>query len=193
MKLDVHWGKEIDVYKKSQMKPKALECSGKNILKNHKRNPKTRTHNFKQEPLGCFSWKKLKKKSSSKSSWASLPTTAQWKKKWRWDTLKCSTLILFIIFKIAILLTEGKKNNLREQKLIELSIINISGKFVLIVKMGERRNYLVACEGNRTLKAFAVWIWIFSCVLLLGSSGCGKVVLEGCRTLRKHKLTPIGA
>lgn len=35
-------------------------------------------------------------------------------------------------------------------KLIELSIINISGKFGLIVKMSERTIDLVACEDNRT-------------------------------------------
>ena len=44
------------------MEPKALQRSGKNILKNHERNPKTRTHNFKQKPLECVPEKKSKRK-----------------------------------------------------------------------------------------------------------------------------------
>lgn len=35
------------------MEPKALKCSGKNIVKNHEQNLNVRAHNFKQEPLEC--------------------------------------------------------------------------------------------------------------------------------------------
>lgn len=38
-------------------------------------------------------------------------------------------------------------------KLIELYIINISGKFGLIVKFTERRIYLLAFEGSRGFQA----------------------------------------
>lgn len=46
------------------MEPKALKCSGKNIVKNHEQNLNVRAHNFKQEPLECVP---RNKKSSSKS------------------------------------------------------------------------------------------------------------------------------
>lgn len=43
------------------MEPKALKCSGKNIVKNHERNFNARTHNFKQESLECIPGNKKKK------------------------------------------------------------------------------------------------------------------------------------
>lgn len=87
------------------MEPKALKCSGKNVVKNHERNLNVRTHNVKQEPLECVP---RKKKSSSKSGEQVCQLLLPKRNEWDY-TLKLSTLTSLLTLKVAILLIEGEK------------------------------------------------------------------------------------